>query len=81
MQMYDINHFEVKNICIQCAFHLKHTRALEILQINRSRDQFFGAVDLNEMIMCLEDLINYFAQPEDDMGKRENFAHISHFNV
>lgn len=20
------------------------------------------------MVMCLEDLINYFAQPEDDMG-------------
>lgn len=24
------------------------------------------------MVMCLEDLINYFAQPEDDMGKNEN---------
>jgi len=21
------------------------------------------------MVMCLEDLINYFAQPEEDMGK------------
>lgn len=30
---------------------------------------FFAQVNLNEMVMCLEDLINYFAQPEDDMGK------------
>lgn len=29
---------------------------------------FFQQVNLNEMVMCLEDLINYFAQPEDDMG-------------
>lgn len=31
---------------------------------------FFQNVNLNEMVMCLEDLINYFAQPEDDMGKQ-----------
>lgn len=30
---------------------------------------FFQTVDLSEMVMCLEDLINYFAQPEDDMGE------------
>lgn len=30
---------------------------------------FFQNVNLNEMVMCLEDLINYFAQPEDDMGR------------
>lgn len=30
---------------------------------------FFHTVNLAEMVMCLEDLINYFAQPEDDMGK------------
>lgn len=37
---------------------------------------FFQNVNLNEMVMCLEDLINYFAQPEDDMGKRKenNFS-------
>lgn len=29
---------------------------------------FFQSVNLGEMVMCLEDLINYFAQPEDDMG-------------
>lgn len=33
---------------------------------------FFQNVNLNEMVMCLEDLINYFAQPEDDMGKKKN---------
>lgn len=25
------------------------------------------------MVMCLEDLINYFAQPEEDMGKKIDF--------
>lgn len=34
---------------------------------------FFQNVNLNEMVMCLEDLINYFAQPEDDMGKKIYF--------
>lgn len=34
---------------------------------------FFQNVNLNEMVMCLEDLINYFAQPEDDMGKKIPF--------
>lgn len=29
---------------------------------------FFQSINLNEMVMCLEDLINYFAQPADDMG-------------
>lgn len=32
---------------------------------------FFQNVNLNEMVMCLEDLINYFAQPEDDMEHEE----------
>ena len=41
---------------------------LETLQMNRRHSMFFHAVNLNEMVMCLEDLINYFAQPEDDMG-------------
>lgn len=29
---------------------------------------FFQTVNLGEMVMCLEDLINYFAQPEELMG-------------
>lgn len=32
---------------------------------------FFQTVNLGEMVMCLEDLINYFAQPEDDMEHEE----------
>lgn len=42
---------------------------LETLQQNRRHSMFFQSVNLSEMVMCLEDLINYFAQPEDDMGK------------
>lgn len=40
--------------------------------MNRRHSVFFLAVNLNEMVMCLEDLINYFAQPEDDMGKSKH---------
>lgn len=42
--------------------------ALETLQSNRRHSIFFQKVNLNEMVMCLEDLINYFSQPPDDMG-------------
>lgn len=44
---------------------------LEGLQVNRRHSMFFQVVHLNEMVMCLEDLINYFAQPEDDMEHEE----------
>ncbi|XP_025830516.1 ryanodine receptor [Agrilus planipennis] len=44
---------------------------LETLQMNRRHSLFFASVHLNEMVMCLEDLINYFAQPEDDMEHEE----------
>ncbi|KAJ8920014.1 hypothetical protein NQ315_006545 [Exocentrus adspersus] len=44
---------------------------LEQLQTNRRHSMFFHMVNLNEMVMCLEDLINYFAQPEDDMEHEE----------
>jgi hypothetical protein len=44
-------------------------RGLEALQVNRRHSLFCASVNLNEMVMCLEDLINYFAQPEEDMGK------------
>lgn len=37
--------------------------------MNRRHSLFCATVNLNEMVMCLEDLINYFAQPEEDMGK------------
>nr|XP_036227358.1 ryanodine receptor isoform X20 [Bactrocera oleae]XP_036227359.1 ryanodine receptor isoform X20 [Bactrocera oleae] len=45
--------------------------ALETLQSNRRHSIFFQQVNLNEMVMCLEDLINYFSQPEDDMEHEE----------
>ncbi|XP_033253281.1 ryanodine receptor-like [Drosophila miranda] len=45
--------------------------ALEMLQSNRRHSVFFQKVNLNEMVMCLEDLINYFSQPEDDMEHEE----------
>lgn len=41
---------------------------LETLTQNRRHSMFFHTVNLSEMVMCLEDLISYFAQPEDDMG-------------
>ncbi|CAG9853862.1 unnamed protein product [Phyllotreta striolata] len=44
---------------------------LEQLQSNRRHSIFFQQINLNEMVMCLEDLINYFAQPEDDMEHEE----------
>ncbi|XP_067629192.1 ryanodine receptor isoform X17 [Eurosta solidaginis] len=45
--------------------------ALETLQSNRRHSVFFQKVNLNEMVMCLEDLINYFSQPADDMEHEE----------
>jgi ryanodine receptor 2 len=29
---------------------------------------FFENVNLSEMVKCLEDLIDYFAQPEENIG-------------
>lgn len=42
--------------------------ALETLQQNRRHSMFFLSVNLGEMVMCLEDLINYFQQPAENMG-------------
>lgn len=39
--------------------------------MNRRHSIFFQHVNLNEMVMCLEDLINYFSQPPDDMGMKK----------
>ena len=30
---------------------------------------FFKVVNLSEMVGCLEDLITYFAQPEEELSK------------
>lgn len=50
------------------AILLNFHSSLETLQQNRRHSMFFQSVNLGEVVMCLEDLINYFAQPEDDMG-------------
>ncbi|XP_033608233.1 ryanodine receptor isoform X6 [Cryptotermes secundus] len=44
---------------------------LETLQLNRRASVFFHCVNLGEMVMCLEDLINYFAQPGEEMEHEE----------
>ncbi|XP_075987925.1 ryanodine receptor isoform X13 [Anticarsia gemmatalis] len=49
----------------------KFITGLETLQENRRHSMFFASVNLNEMVMCLEDLINYFAQPDEDMEHEE----------
>uniref|UniRef100_A0A182TIU4 Ryanodine receptor 3, brain n=1 Tax=Anopheles melas TaxID=34690 RepID=A0A182TIU4_9DIPT len=49
----------------------KFISGLETLQENRRHSIFLQTVNLGEMVMCLEDLINYFAQPEDDMEHEE----------
>ena len=41
---------------------------LDTLQNERRHSMLFKQVNLAEMVMCLEDLINYFAQPEEDIG-------------
>lgn len=38
------------------------------MQNDRRHSALFKQVNLEEMVACLEDLINYFAQPEDDIG-------------
>ena len=42
------------------------------MQSNRRQSTLLRNVSLKEMINCLEDLINYFAYPADDLGKYNN---------
>ena len=42
---------------------------LDNLTASKRHSGFFRAVDLGEVVGCLEDLITYFAQPEDDLGR------------
>ncbi|XP_035704010.1 ryanodine receptor isoform X5 [Folsomia candida] len=49
----------------------KFIKGLEVLQVNRRRSLFFKSIDLGEMVMSLEDLINYFAQPEEEIEHEE----------
>lgn len=60
---------QIKCKLIQINKSLCTYSGLENLQTNRRSSLFCSFVNLNEMVMCLEDLINYFAQPEEDMGK------------
>ncbi len=45
-------------------------RGLDDMTVSQKHSGFFRAVDLGEVVGCLEDLITYFEQPEDDMGTR-----------
>jgi ryanodine receptor 2 len=54
--------------CSQFFLYFLNFRGLETLQVNRRASVFFLSVNLGEMVMCLEDLINYFAQPGEEMG-------------
>lgn len=55
-------------VCRTNIYIVFFSSGLETLQQNRRHSMFFQTVNLGEVVMCLEDLINYFAQPEDDMG-------------
>lgn len=55
-------------MCVSNQYLYCFLSGLETLQQNRRHSMFFQTVNLGEVVMCLEDLINYFAQPEDDMG-------------
>ncbi len=52
---------------------------LDEMTASRKHSGFFRAVDLGEVVGCLEDLITYFAQPEDDMSTFHMTMTISQF--
>ena len=62
-------------------FYCLNYRGLETLQVNRRASLFFQTVNLGEMVMCLEDLINYFAQPGEEMGMLFSFPNLKQYNV
>lgn len=43
-------------------------RGLDALANDHQHMTFFENVNLGEMVKCLEDLIDYFAQPEENIG-------------
>ncbi|XP_069958037.1 ryanodine receptor isoform X5 [Cherax quadricarinatus] len=53
--------------------HLFNTfiKGLDHIQTSRRHSTLFKTVNLKEMINCLEDLINYFAYPADDLEHNE----------
>lgn len=57
--------------CMALTTQLICFSGLETLTQNRRHSMFFLTVNLAELVACLEDLINYFTQPPDDMGTTE----------
>jgi hypothetical protein len=46
-----------------------HFRGLDDMTASKRHSGFFKVVNLSEMVGCLEDLITYFAQPEEELSK------------
>ena len=46
-------------------------RGLDSIVQSQRHAGFFQAVNLGEVVGCLEDLIIYFAQPDEEMGHEE----------
>lgn len=46
-------------------------RGLDSMSESKRHSGFFRMVNLGEMVGCLEDLITYFAQPEDDLSHED----------
>ncbi len=66
-QIYQVfNLFDLKNISsyLNCFYF----RGLDSLANDHQHMTFFENVNLSEMVKCLEDLIDYFAQPEENIG-------------
>ena len=44
-------------------------RQLDQIRTSRRHSVMLSSMNLKEIVMCLEDLINYFAQPDAEMGQ------------
>lgn len=58
------------NLKLIAKFFVPQRRGLDSLQNDHQHTTFFETVNLGEMVKCLEDLIDYFAQPEDNIGNK-----------
>ena len=47
------------------------SRGLDAMQDSQRHSGFFRMIDLGEMVGCLEDLVTYFAQPEEDLSNED----------
>ena len=41
------------------------------MQDSQRHSGFFRMIDLGEMVGCLEDLVTYFAQPDEDLSNED----------